>query len=142
MKGKELDREVEKILMDMLVDGYHVSPISQKSVFERLRSRGIIKSKATLTKRMPLIKEYLVKQQAEVKGVLGESLVGSNSQTRANLIASNARLKDELRESKQQLIVNTNVILDIVKTIKTQTNILNIERILSPKLIRELREND
>lgn len=142
MKGIELDREVEKILMDMLVDGYHVSPISQKSVFERLRSCGIIKSKATLTKRMPLIKEYLIKQQAEVKGVFGESLLSSNTQTRANLIASNARLKDELRESKQQLIVNTNVILDIVKTIKTQTNILNIERILSPKLIRELREND
>ncbi len=140
MKGKELDREIELELIKMVGEGYQSSPISQINLFRRLNERNIIGRKSTLTARKELIEHYRQKQIDEVRGVLGTALKQGSNQTRAELIEANARLRTEVDEAKKQVMENTSVLIDIVKTIRKQTKVQNIERVLSPFLIRELND--
>lgn len=140
MKGIELDRIIEKELIKMVEEGHHSSPISQTAVFIRLKSKGVINSKATLTRRRRLIEDYKEKQISDVGGAFGQALTASNNQTRASLIARNAELAQQLEMAKRQLSLNTQSLLNIIKAIKAETPPSSIERILSPYLIRELGE--
>ncbi|WCE31121.1 hypothetical protein [Vibrio sp. SCSIO 43137] len=141
MSRLEMDKKIEAELILMLTEGYDSAPITHKLLFERLKAKNVISSKGTLTTRTPIIELYKEKQIATVKGAFGESLAKGKNQTRAELIRRNAILTQEAKEAKEQLIINTTVLLSIVKNIKTQSIACNIERLLSPHLIRELNNN-
>ncbi|MBF4443809.1 hypothetical protein, partial [Vibrio anguillarum] len=49
-------------------------------------------------------------------------------------------LNDQVRESRRMVQQNTTCILSMIKVIRAQTTVKNIERCLSPYLIRELHE--
>ncbi|EGQ9207138.1 hypothetical protein NMR54_003426, partial [Vibrio cholerae] len=55
LKGKELNTRIEHELLDMLSEGYERSPITQANLYRRLKEKGLISSKATLTSRKDLI---------------------------------------------------------------------------------------
>ncbi|WP_172380955.1 hypothetical protein [Vibrio sp. Vb339] len=142
LKGIELDRVIEKELIKMCDEGFLNSPITQANLFKRLKAQGVINSKATLTNRRHLINHFIQQQKDDVKGPLGETLKTTSSMTRKDLERANARLSEQSKEARNTLKQNTDTIIQIVKTIRLQTNARNIERCLSPYLIRELHRNE
>ncbi len=142
LKGKELDVLIEKELIHMCDEGFENAPITQANLFRRLNAKGIINSKATLTSRKELINAFIKQQKNDVKGSLGETLKTTSSMTRCDLERANARLKREVLTSRQMIQHNTKSIIEMVKTIRLQTKVRNVERCLSPYLIRELHQNE
>lgn len=138
LKGKALDTRIEHELLDMLSEGYERSPITQANLYRRLKNKGLIKSKATLTSRKELIETFAKEQVGKLSGTFGESVKSSRSMTRKELETANANLTKQVRESRQMVQQNTACIMNMVKVIRAQTTVKNIERCLSPHLIREL----
>ncbi|MUL16275.1 hypothetical protein [Aliivibrio fischeri] len=142
LRGKELDITIEKELILMVAEGYDHAPISNKSLYERLKSKGIINGKiSTLTSRKELITTYINKQMSEVGGTYGKSLSVGSKQSKASIIRRNAELTRQVMEAKEQVAINQSVLIQIVKTIKQSGSVSNIERLLSPTLIRELNKD-
>ena len=142
LKGKDLDKVIEKELICMCDEGFENSPITQANLFKRLNTRGIISSRATLTSRKDLINKFIKQQKDNVKGALGETLKTTSSMTRSALEKANARLSVQNKESRKMLQKNTKCIIDMIKIIRLQTKARNVERCLSPYLIRELHKVD
>ena len=140
LKGKELDTRIELELLNMLSEGYERSPITQANLYRRLKDKGLINSKATLTSRKDLIETFAKEQIDILRGTFGESVKSSRSMSRKELEAANANLNDQVRESRHLVQQNTVCILKMIKVIRAQTTVKNIERCLSPYLIRELHE--
>ncbi|MDT3848105.1 MAG: hypothetical protein RPT12_14315 [Vibrio anguillarum] len=140
LKGKELDARIEQELLDMLSEGYARSPITQANLFRRLKEQDLINSKATLTSRKELIEMFAKDQIGKLNGTFGESVKSSRSMSRKELETANANLNDQVRESRRMVQQNTTCILNMIKVIRAQTTVKNIERCLSPYLIRELHE--
>ncbi|CAK1770093.1 conserved hypothetical protein [Vibrio crassostreae] len=140
LKGKQLDREIEKELILMLDEGYESSPITQSSVAKRLIKKGLISYRSTINTRKELVEQFAEEQKAKVKGFLGDAVRGAVSGNKADLISANARLRNEVKESKTQVHLNTKALLNIIKAVRAQTTVRNIERVLSPHLIRELNQ--
>ena len=140
LKGKDLDTRIEHELLDMLVEGYERSPITQANLYRRLKDKGLINSKATLTSRKDLIEKFAKDQIDSLRGTFGDSIKSSRSMSRKELEAANANLNDQVRESRRMVQQNTVCILAMIKVIRAQTTVKNIERCLSPYLIRELHE--
>ncbi len=140
LKGKELDTRIEHELLDMLNEGYERSPITQASVYRRLKEKGVISSKATLTRRKELIEQFAKEQINSLGGTFGQSVKSTRSMSRKELETTNAKLNDQVRESRRMVQQNTTCILNMIKLIRAQTTVRNIERCLSPYLIRELHE--
>lgn len=140
LKGQELDKVIEKELIHMWEEGYEVSPITQANLFRRLKTKQIINSKATLTSRKELIGFYSNKQKESVQGKFGETLQSTKSMNRTDLEKANARLVQQVEDSRQKLQENTKSIVNMVKMIRLQTEVRNIERCLSVELIRELHK--
>ncbi|EKA5637125.1 hypothetical protein OKZ62_003058 [Vibrio navarrensis] len=141
LKGKDLDREIEKELILMLDEGYESSPITQSSVANRLIKKGLISYRSTINTRKELVEQFAEEQKSKVRGFLGDAVRGASSGNKADLISANARLRNEVKESKMQVHLNTKALLNIIKAVRTQTNVRNIERVLSPFLIRELNQD-
>lgn len=141
LKGKELDREIEKELILMLDEGYESSPITQSSVAKRLIKKGLISYRSTINTRKELVEQFAEEQKSKVKGFLGDAVRGAITGNKADLISANARLRNEVKESKTQVYLNTKALLNIIKAVRTQTTVRNIERVLSPYLIRELNQD-
>lgn len=142
LKGKDLDREIERELIRMCDEGFEVSPITQANLFKRLKAKGIINSRATLTSRKELINSFIEQQKEKVKGLLGETLKTTSSMTRKDLERANARLSQEVEESRKMVQKNTKSIIAMVKVIRLQTQVRNVETCLSPFLIHELHESE
>ena len=142
LKGKELDVVIEKELIRMCDEGFENAPITQANLFKRLKAKGVINSKATLTSRKELINAFIEQQRNDVKGVLGETLKTTSSMTRSDLLNANVRLKEQVQTSRKMVQTNTKSIIDMVKAIRLQTKVRNIELCLSPYLIRELHQNE
>lgn len=140
LKGKELDTRIEHELLDMLSEGYERSPITQANLYRRLKDKGLINSKATLTSRKDLIEKFAKDQIDSLRGTFGESVKNSRSMSRKELETANANLNEQVRESRRMVQQNTVCILNMIKMIRAQTTVKNIERCLSPYLIRELHE--
>ncbi|MFL9751995.1 hypothetical protein BCV12_006955 [Vibrio cyclitrophicus] len=140
LKGKQLDREIEKELILMLDEGYESSPITQSSVAKRLIKKGFISYRSTINTRKELVEQFAEEQKSKVKGFLGDAVRGAVSGNKADLISANARLRNEVKESKTQVHLNTKALLNIIKAVRAQTTVRNIERVLSPYLIRELNQ--
>ncbi|HHG3262734.1 TPA: hypothetical protein ACPVX8_000415 [Vibrio parahaemolyticus] len=142
LKGNELDKAIEKELILMCDEGFENAPITQANLFRRLNKKKIISTRSTLTSRKELIEAFSKEQKGAVTGALGETLKNSASMTRADLEKANSRLMERVEESRKMLQVNTKSIISMVKTIRIQTKVRNVERCLSPYLIRELHQND
>ncbi|HIF9106662.1 TPA: hypothetical protein ACX6R1_000889 [Photobacterium damselae] len=140
LKGKALDTRIEHELIEMLNEGYERSPITQANLYRRLKDKGVINSKATLTSRKELIETFTKEQIDSLKGTFGESVKSSRSMSRKELEVANSNLNDQVRESRRIVQQNTICILNMIKVIRAQTTVKNIERCLSPYLIRELHE--
>ncbi|WP_282177343.1 hypothetical protein [Vibrio nereis] len=138
MKGAELTREIEKELIRMIDEGYQNSPISQASLAKRLIYKKVISGKSTLTSRKDLIEQYAQKQIDALSGEFKKSAKQGSNQSRADLIRANAALRKEKAEAQKQVEQNTVVLINIIKYIRLKTKAQNIERVLSPHLIREL----
>lgn len=139
-RGPKLNDAIEKELIEMVAEGYHVSPISNQSLYQRLKSKGILNGAiSTLTSRTDLINIYKSKQIEEVSGALSSSLRDGLSLNKQQILKQNARLREEVDLTKQQIANNTETLIEIVKTIKATGASRNIEQILSPYLIRELK---
>ncbi|EHR6472072.1 hypothetical protein [Vibrio parahaemolyticus] len=142
LKGLELDKAIEKELILMCDEGFENAPITQANLFRRMKRKGLINTRSTLTSRKELIEAFSKQQKDAVAGTLGETLKNTASMTRADLEKANSRLIERVEESRKMLQVNTKSIISMVKTIRLQTKVRNVERCLSPYLIRELHEND
>ena len=143
LKGKELDEAIEKELRNMVSEGYSISPISNSSLYVRLKNIGVISGAiSTLTSRKHIIQAYKQKQLDVIGGILGESAKQGSTQSRNELIKANARLREQVEKSKSQLAQNTETLIEIVEHIKLTGAAQNIERVLSPYLIRELIKKD
>lgn len=77
-----------------------------------------------------------------MSGPLGETLKKTASMKRSELEKANARLIERVDESRKMLQQNTKSIINMVKAIRLQTQAKNIERCLSPYLIRELHQQE
>lgn len=81
-------------------------------------------------------------QLDEIGGTFGDSARSGATKSRAELIKTNATLRIQVEEAKDMVGQNTAVLLDVVQAIKTSGLHRNIERFLSPFLIRELRKRE
>ncbi|HCG5274988.1 hypothetical protein ACP3VU_01045 [Vibrio sp. PNB23_22_6] len=142
LKGNELDIAIEKELIRMCDEGFEQSPITQANLFRRLNAKGVIKTRSTLTSRKSLIEAFAKQQKEAVSGTLGKTLKDTASMTRADLEKANARLLEQVETARKMLQDNTECIISIAKTIRLQTQVRNIERCLSPYLIRELHQHE
>ena len=141
LRGNDLDNAIEKELISMVAEGFDRSPITPKNVHTRLISKGIIAGKlSTLSTstRKELINTYKRKQIEDVGGTYAVSLHKGSTQSKAAIISKNAELTDQVKLAQEQLAQNTKVMIDIVKSLKNSGTVANIERHLSPYLIREL----
>ncbi|MCL1077273.1 hypothetical protein D5R81_04860 [Parashewanella spongiae] len=137
--GQQLNDAIEKELRAMVREGFDVSPISNKNLYNRLKSKGIISGAiSTLTSRKSLIEHYKKTQLDEVGGTLGDSLRNGSTQSRAELIKANATLREQVEESKEQLKQNVDTVIKIITEIKATGIHRNVERTLSPFFLREL----
>ncbi len=142
LRGKELDVRIELELLVMLDEGYERSPITQANLARRLINKELISRKSTLTSRKELIDKFAKDQLEAVDGNLGDTLKSTRSMSRIDLERINANLNEQVTKSKKMVQKNTQCIIGMVKTIRMQTKVQNIERCLSPYLIRELHKND
>lgn len=143
LRGKELNTAIEAELILMVQEGYDRSPITPKNLHTRLLNNNIISGKlSTLSTadRKELIETYRNKQISEVGGTFAKSLYKGSTQSKASIISKNAQLTDQVKEAQEQLALNTKVLISIVTALKNSGTVANIERCLSPYLIRELRE--
>lgn len=140
LKGKALDTRIEHELIEMLNEGYERSPITQANLYRRLKDKELISSKATLTSRKDLIETFAKEQIDSLQGTFGSSVKTSRSMSRKELETANANLTDQVKESRRMVQQNTTSILSMIKVIRAQTTVKNIERCLSPYLIRELHQ--
>ncbi|WP_261904045.1 hypothetical protein [Vibrio fortis] len=141
IKGKELNTVIEKELIRMCDEGFEQSPITQANLFRRLNAKGLISTRSTLTSRKSLIESFAKQQKEAVAGTLGKTLKDTASMTRADLERANASLIEQVKTARKMLQGNTECIIDIAKTIRLQNQVRNIERCLSPYLIRELHQS-
>ncbi len=141
IKGKELNTAIEKELIRMCDEGFEQSPITQANLFRRLNAKGLISTRSTLTSRKSLIESFAKQQKEAVSGTLGKTLKDTASMTRADLEKANARLIEQVETARKMLQDNTECIIGMAKTIRLQTQVRNIERCLSPYLIRELHQH-
>ena len=143
LRGKKLDEAIRQECEMMIREGFKHSPISNKTVYERLLKSGVIAGKlSTLSTRKEMIAEFAKQQQEAVGGSYGKSLKDNNNKSRSDLIKRNAELRDEIEHTKAQLRENTDALINIVKIIESENLAQNIERALSPYLIRELRKTE
>ncbi|WP_024870577.1 hypothetical protein [Tolumonas lignilytica] len=143
LSGEELDEAIEAELRAMVREGYNVSPITNKNLHIRLKEKGIVSgSISTLTSRKNIIEHYKKMQLDEVGGTFGESARSGATKSRAELIKTNAALRVQVEEAKNMVNQNTAVLIDVIQAIKSEGLHRNIERFLSPFLIRELRQRE
>ena len=143
LSGDALNEAIESELRAMVREGYHVSPISNKALHLRLKEKGVITGAiSTLTSRKSIIEHYKKMQLDEIGGTFGKSARSGATKSRAELIKSNASLRIQVEEAKNMVTQNTNVLIDIVQAIKAEGLHKNIERFLSPFLIRELQNHE
>lgn len=143
LSGEELNEAIEVELRAMVREGYHVSPITNKTLHIRLKEKGIVSgSISTLTSRKNIIEHYKKMQFDEIGGTFGDSARSGATKSRAELIKTNATLRIQVEEAKDMVSQNTAVLLDVIQAIKAAGLHRNIERFLSPFLIRELRKRE
>ena len=139
LRGKQLDEVIEQELQMMLVEGFDKSPISHKSLHDRLTARGYISgglSTLSSVERKKLISLYMVEQIAPLNLKTKEQQLYVNKKTRKALTDTNKNLHSQINELQSQLNQNTETLIDIIEEVKLRTN-LKIDHLLAPHLLKK-----
>jgi|SRR5690606_12367336 len=145
MRGKELDIIVEKELQLMLIEGFEKSPISHKSLYDRLIKKGFIHgSLSTLSTpmRKSLISNYVSSQikNLNLKPKAEQQYI--NKKTRQALLDTNENLREELEKCKLKFGENLETLMDIIDEVKLKTTV-KVDHLLAPHLLKEyLKRNN
>jgi len=145
MRGKELDIIVEKELQLMLIEGFEKSPISHKSLYDRLIKKGFIHgSLSTLSTpmRKSLISHYVSSQikNLNLKPKAEQQYI--NKKTRQALLDTNENLREELEKCKLKFGENLETLMDIIDEVKLKTTV-KVDHLLAPHLLKEyLKRNN
>ena len=100
LRGKQLDEVIEQELQMMLVEGFDKSPISHKSLHDRLTARGYISgglSTLSSVERKKLISLYMVEQIAPLNLKTKEQQLYVNKKTRKALTERWSHLFEQLK---------------------------------------------
>lgn len=138
LRGKQLDQVIEKELQLMLVEGYDKSPISNKSVYDRLVAKKHISgSLSTLSnlKRKSLISRYIAEQISPLNLKTKDQQLFVNRKTRQALSNSNKDLQYQVETLEKQLHKNTELLIRIIEEVKVKSNV-EIEHILARYLFK------
>ncbi len=138
LRGKQLDEVIEQELQMMLVEGFDKSPISHKSLHDRLTARGYISgglSTLSSVERKKLISLYMVEQIAPLNLKTKEQQLYVNKKTRKALTDTNKNLHSQINELQSQLNQNTETLIDIIEEVKLRTN-LKVDHLLAPHLLK------
>ena len=138
LRGKQLDEVIEQELQMMLVEGFEKSPISHKSLHDRLTARGYISgglSTLSSVERKRLISLYMVEQIAPLNLKTKEQQLYVNKKTRKALTDTNKNLHSQINELQSQLNQNTETLIDIIEEVKLRTN-LKVDHLLAPHLLK------
>ena len=138
LRGKQLDEVIEQELQMMLVEGFEKSPISHKSLHDRLTARGYISgglSTLSSVERKKLISLYMVEQIAPLNLKTKEQQLYVNKKTRKALTDTNKNLHSQINELQSQLNQNTETLIDIIEEVKLRTN-LKVDHLLAPHLLK------
>lgn len=139
LRGKRLDEVIEQELQMMLVEGFEKSPISHKSLHDRLTARGYISgglSTLSSVERKRLISLYMVEQIAPLNLKTKEQQLYVNKKTRKALTDTNKKLHSQIDELQSQLNQNTETLIDIIEEVKLRTN-LKVDHLLAPHLLKK-----
>ena len=110
LRGKELDQAIENELQLMLLEGYDKSPISHKSVHDRLVAKKHISgglSTLSNLKRKSLISRYTAEQISALNLKTKDQQLFVNRKTRQALSNSNKDLQFQVETLEKQLHKNT-----------------------------------
>ena len=141
-RGESLDEAIEKELQLMLVEGFESSPISHKSLHERLISKQVIGgglSTLSTLDRKNLIAHYVGEQLTPLKLRPKEKQQYINGKTRDALMSKNTQLQEEISFLKEQLAKNTISLINIINAVSMSTTI-PVERLVAPHVIREMKD--
>lgn len=143
-RGKLLDEAIEKELQLMLVEGFNESPISHKSLHDRLISKNILSgglSTLSTPDRKNLIAHYIGEQISPLRLKTKEKQQYINGKTRDALTSKNTQLHKEIETLKEYLSENTTALISIINAVSISTNI-PVERLIAPRVIREMRDEE
>lgn len=143
-RGKLLDEAIEKELQLMLSEGFENSPISHKSLHDRLISKKIVSgglSTLSTIERKNIIAHYIGEQLSPLKLRPKENQQYVNGRTRDALMSKNAQLQTEIVSLKKILAENTTSLIRIINAVSTSTTV-PVERLLAPHVIREMKDRE
>lgn len=141
-RGKLLDEAIEKELQLMLIEGFNESPISHKSLHDRLVAKKILNgglSTLSTPDRKALIAHYTGEQLSPLRLNTREKQQYLNGKTRDALMSKNAQLHEDVESLKNNLSENTNSLISIINAVSMNTTI-TVERLIAPRIIREMRD--
>jgi len=144
LRGKQLDEVIEQELQIMLVEGFDKSPISHKSLHERLTVKGYISgglSTLSSTDRKKLISLYLSEQISPLNLKTKEKQLFVNKKTRLALTTTNKDLRTQIEVLESQLAQNTESLINIIEEVKLRTN-LKVDHLLAPHLLKKYLSSD
>lgn len=139
LRGKYLDEVIENELQLMLLEGYEKSPISHKSLFERLVIKGYIAgglSTLSTPNRKKLISNYIASQISTLNLKTKDQQLFVNKKTRLALTNTNKDLRSQVSDLESQLHQNTETLIQIIDEIKLRSN-LKIDHLLAPHLLKK-----
>lgn len=139
LRGKQLDEVIEQELQMMLIEGFEKSPISHKTLHDRLTTKGYISgglSTLSSAERKKLISLYMTEQISPLNLKPKEQQLYVNKKTRQALTNTNKNLRTQVDELELQLHQNTETLIDIIEEVKLRTN-LKIDHLLAPHLLKK-----
>lgn len=139
LRGKKLDEVIEQELQIMLVEGFEKSPISHKTLHNRLTFKGYISgglSTLSSAARKKLISLYLSEQILPLNLKTKEQQLYVNKKTRQALTDTNKNLRTQIDDLENQLYQNTETIIRIIEDVKLKTN-LKVDHLLAPHLLKK-----
>lgn len=139
LRGKQLDEVIEQELQMMLVEGFDKSPISHKSLHERLTVKSYISgglSTLSSIDRKKLISLYLSEQISPLNLKTKEKQLFVNKKTRLALTNTNKDLRTQIEVLESQLAQNTESLINIIEEVKLKTN-LKVDHLLASHLLKK-----
>tara|TARA_R110002073_G_scaffold252593_1_gene415220 strand:- start:2870 stop:3346 length:477 start_codon:yes stop_codon:yes gene_type:complete len=135
LRGKELDKAIESELQLMLDEGYDISPITHKNLYDRLKSNGYIKGKvSTLSSRKELISKYMTEQIESNGFTEREKQIYITGKSNKALLEKNKRLEKRVQELECLLNANTEMLMNIIQEVKLKGKV-DVDILLAPHLI-------
>lgn len=138
-RGKKLDELIEHELQMMLVEGFDKSPISHKTLHDRLIAKGYVSgglSTLSSPERKKLICLYMSEQILPLNLKAKDQQQYVNKKTRQALINTNKNLRIQIDDLESQIHQNIETLLDIIEEVKLKTN-LKIDHLLAPHLLKK-----